>query len=77
MFYILNIILSCLYLSVIKERNTFLFLIKVLPVIFIWVFIVGGQYEIGADYGNYLSFFRYPLDDTRFESLFTGISRFA
>ena len=76
MFYILNIILSCLYLSVIKERNAFLFLIKVLPVIFLWVFIVGGQYEIGADYGNYLAFFRYPLDDVRFEVLFTGISRF-
>lgn len=76
MLYILNIILSCLYLSVIKERNTFLFLIKVLPVIFLWVFIVGGQYEIGADYGNYLVFFRYPLDDVRFEALFTGISRF-
>lgn len=76
MLYILNIILSCLYLSVIKEKNTFLFLIKVLPVIFLWVFIVGGQYEIGADYGNYLAFFRYPLGDVRFEALFTGVSRF-
>lgn len=77
MLYILNIILSCFYLSVIKEKNAFLFLIKVLPVILLWVFIVGGQYEIGADYGNYLDFFNYPLDDTRFEVLFTEISRFA
>lgn len=48
-----------------------------MPVILLWVFIVGGQFEIGQDYGNYLSFFSHPHYETRFEPFFTGVSRFA
>lgn len=75
MLYIINLIFSCLYLSQIKEKNTFLFIIKILPVILLWIFIVGGQYEIGADYDNYLGFFNHPHYETRFEPLFTWVSR--
>lgn len=77
MLYIINIIFSCLYLSLIKEQKTSLFIIKVLPVILLWVFIVGGQLDIGADYANYLSFFSFPHNDTRFEPLFVWLSRVA
>lgn len=77
MLYIINILFSCFYLSQIKERKTWLFILKVLPVIFLWVFIVGGQYDIGADYYNYLGFFSHPQYETRFEPLFTWISRIA
>ena len=75
MLYIINLLFSCIYLSQIKEKNTMLFLIKILPVIFLWVFIVGGQFKIGADYGNYLDFFSNPHSDTRFEPLFVWVSR--
>lgn len=77
MLYIINILFSCFYLSQIKERKTWLFILKVLPVIFLWAFIVGGQYDIGTDYYNYLEFFSHPQYETRFEPLFTWISRIA
>lgn len=77
MLYIINLLFSCIYLSHIKEKNTLLFLIKVLPVILLWIFIVGGQFKIGADYDNYLGFFNYPHYETRFEPLFTWVSRIA
>lgn len=77
MLYIINILFSCFYLSQIKERKTWLFILKVLPVILLWVFIIGGQYDIGADYYNYLGFFSHPQYETRFEPLFTWISRIA
>lgn len=77
MLYIINLIFSCLYLSQIKENKTSVFLIKIIPVILLWIFIVGGQFEIGADYGNYLDFFSHPHRDTRFEPLFTWVSRIA
>lgn len=77
MLYIINLIFSCFYLSQVKERRVALFLLKILPVILLWVLIVGGQYRIGTDYDNYLSFFSYPHYETRFEPLFTWISRVA
>lgn len=77
MLYIFNLLFSCFYLSRVKEKNTALFIVKVFPVILLWVFIVGGQFKIGADYDNYLSFFSNPNFTTRFEPLFTWVSRFA
>lgn len=77
MLYIINLIFSCIYLSHIREKNTLLFLIKILPVILLWIFIIGGQYDIGADYANYLVFFNYPHYETRYEPLFTWVSRTA
>ena len=66
-----------MYLSQVKEKNTFYFLIKILPVILLWVVIIGGQYEVGQDYRNYLDFFSHPHYETRFEPLFTSLSNFA
>lgn len=77
MLYIINLIFSCWYLSQVQEKNRFLFLIKIIPVILLWVFIIGGQLNIGADYDNYLGFFSYPHHETRFEPIFTWVSRFA
>ena len=77
MLYIINLIFSCLYLSQVKEKSTIWFLIKILPVILLWVLIVGGQYEVGQDYRNYLDFFSHPYYETRFEPLFTALSNFA
>lgn len=75
MLYIINLVFSCIYLSHIKEKNTLLFIIKIFPVILLWILIIGGQFEIGADYNNYLSFFNYPYYETRYEPLFTWVSR--
>lgn len=77
MLYIINLIFSCFYLSQIREKRTLLFILKILPVILLWVLIVGGQYRVGADYDNYLAFFSYPHYETRFERLFTWMSRVA
>lgn len=74
MLYIFNLFFSCFYLYMINEKNAFAFLVKIIPVIFIWVFIVGGQDNIGTDYLNYYSFFQYPSFDSRFEPLFKYIS---
>lgn len=79
MLYIINLIFCCWYLSKLKEQNlgTVQFLTRTIPVILVWVLIIGGQYNIGTDYGNYLRFFRHPHFETRFEPLFTWISRAA
>ena len=77
MLYIFNLLFSCFYLSFINEKKRFLsFLLKSIPVILIWVLIIGGQDNIGADYLNYYYFFQYPLFDNRFEPLFKYASIF-
>lgn len=75
MLYIINLLFSCIYLSHIKEKNTLFFIIKVFPVILLWIFIIGGQLGIGADYDQYLGFFNFPHYETRFEPIFTWVSR--
>lgn len=76
MLYILNLIFSCLYLSHIREENGCVkFLLKASPVILLWVLIIGGQDNIGADYNNYLTYFSYPFYEVRFEPFFVELSR--
>lgn len=75
MLYILNLIFSCFYLSYIREEsNCGKLLLKVSPVIMLWVIIIGGQDNIGTDYNNYLAYFNYPFDEVRFEPLFVELS---
>lgn len=77
MLYIINLIFSCFYLSLIREeRSCSRMLLKALPVILLWVIIIGGQLDIGADYKNYLAYFNYPFYEMRFELLFVEATRF-
>ena len=82
MVFFLNYIISvgytyCLgrYYANRKLSNGALFLV-LFPVFFLWLYICGGQYEVGTDYGSYLSILNgYDLDtylDKR-EYLFVGI----
>lgn len=61
MFYLLFLLLGCLaFYSVEKqgfsEPNS-VYVFSLLPFIGLWIFMVGGQYEIGTDYQSYLSYF--------------------
>lgn len=76
MIYIFNILFSCMYLSLVKEKKLATFLVKISPIIILWVIIIGGQSDIGADYKNYLEFFINPHYETRYEPLFSWLSRF-
>lgn len=71
MIYILNLVVSCLYLSQIREKRLVAFLFKAFPVLLIWTLIVGGQYFVGADYLQYYNYFLNPNIISRFEPLFT------
>lgn len=72
--YILNILISCIILDKIKNRRDAIRDIGIGTVIFIWTIIIGGQWYVGTDYGNYYAFFKNP-DRTDFELLFTLISK--
>ena len=72
--YLLNIIFSCFYLSRIRDR-TWNFLIKISPVILLWVLIIGSQYLVGADYLPYLYYFNNSNDPVRYEPLFVFFVR--
>ena len=76
MIYIINIIFSCMYLSLVKENRFLLYLVKISPVIILWTIIIGGQYDIGADYFNYYDYFSNPALVDRFEPLFQIITKF-
>lgn len=76
MLYIIFLLFSCFYLSQTDENRSCLkLLLKVSPVILLWVVIIGGQFEIGADYNNYLSYFNNPNFEMRFEPLFVKVTR--
>lgn len=77
MLYVIFIIFSCFYLSQInEERSCSRLLLKASPVILLWVAIIGGQFGIGADYNNYLTYFNHPHFEMRFEPLFVEVTRF-
>lgn len=55
MIYLCNLILSVSYLFVFRKKKvTF---IIILPMLVLWLFILGLQYEVGTDYSNYLLMF--------------------
>lgn len=60
MIYILFIFISCGYLSVLRNYRVLNFrktLLYGLPVILLWCLLVGGQYNVGADYFSYMEMF--------------------
>lgn len=60
MIYILFIFISCGYLSVLRNYRVINFrktLLYGLPVILLWCLLVGGQYNVGADYFSYMEMF--------------------
>lgn len=60
MVYLLFAVCSYLYLSLLskyKEVGYKTVIVFSLPVIFVWVLIIGGQYYVGTDYPTYLSLF--------------------
>lgn len=61
MVYILNLILTVSYFYFIRKVKKF-YLTFCIPILMIWIIILGGQYEVGTDYRNYLNFF-YGLRD--------------
>lgn len=75
MAYLLNLIISCCLLSQIKKNNNYQKLLVIIPVVIIWTIIVGGQYYVGADYGFYIDYFSHPIYSSRFEPIFTSLSR--
>jgi len=76
MLYALNLLVSCVYLTNIHEtKSLFKLFIKLIPILFLWTLIIGGQYYIGADYIQYYSYFLNPDADSRFEPLFKIISQ--
>lgn len=74
MVYIINLLFSCIYLSLIRGKTLKSYLIKCIPVILIWTIIVGGQKDVGTDYPVYLAFFEYPA--FVYEPIFCGITLF-
>lgn len=74
MIYIVNLLISCVYLCFVRINSWREFLPKLFLVFLIWVLIIGGQNGIGTDYNNYLYYFESPHEN-RFEPLFTYISQ--
>lgn len=60
MIYVLNLIVTVLYSYLIKSTK----ILNYIPILLIWIIILGGQYEVGKDYRNYLDFF-YGIRDSK------------
>lgn len=60
MVYILNLIFTVGYSFFVKKIKILYFI----PILSVWIIILGGQYEVGTDYNNYLKFF-YGIRDIR------------
>lgn len=80
MIYLLFLIISVTHLSVLNEFKPIHFgklLLYGVPVIILWVLLIGGQYDVGTDYFNYLEIFRSGdvsyVKENRGELLFSGI----
>ena len=60
MVYLFYVIYSCSILAILSKYKCAKYvelIIFSLPVILIWIFIIGGQYYVGTDYPSYLSLF--------------------
>lgn len=75
MLYILNIVIGCLYLSLIKISK-WSELWKLLPIVLLWTLIAGAQDNVGADYPMYFSYFNHytGVPNSRFEWMFALFS---
>lgn len=82
MIYLLFLLFSCLYLShLYKYRilSSWQLYIYFLPIILFWVLLIGGQYDVGTDYFDYLRIFNgdlYYIEENRGEFVFAALVRF-
>lgn len=60
MVYILNLVFTVGYLYLVKKTKLLYFV----PILCLWTIILGGQYEVGTDYRNYLNFY-YGIRDIK------------
>ena len=79
MIYLLFLFFCCLYLSILNRYKPIRLgklLLYGFPVIFSWGLLLGGQYNVGTDYSNYLEIFRSGnlgyIEEIRGEFLFSG-----
>ena len=76
MIYIVYLLYSFFIFKFVDTRNTLSFIIGAFLVSVPWIVIIGGQYNVGADYFPYLYFFSNPIAGGRFEPIFTFTSLF-
>lgn len=61
MFYLLFLLLGCFaFYSIEKQhlcKTYIVYLFSLLPFIGLWIFMVGGQYNVGTDYQSYMAYF--------------------
>lgn len=60
MVYLLYIIYSCSIFGILSRYKSTKYsklIVFSIPVILVWIFIIGGQYNVGTDYPNYLVLF--------------------
>ena len=76
MIYIVYLLYSFFIFKFVDVRNTFSYVVGAVLVAIPWIVIIGGQYNVGADYFPYLYFFSSPTTAGRFEPIFTFTSVF-
>lgn len=57
MVYIINVLISCVYIYMLKKEKRMKFFFF-FPVIIIWTLILGLQYGVGTDYFSYIAIFQ-------------------
>lgn len=76
MIYIVYLLYSFFIFKFVDARNRLSFFMGAALVSVPWIVIIGGQYNVGADYFPYLYFFNNPTTDGRFEPIFAFTSVF-
>ena len=76
MIYIAYLLYSYFIFKFVDVRNTLSYFVGATLVSIPWIVIVGGQYNVGADYFPYFYFFSNPTTVGRFEPIFTYTSVF-
>ena len=76
MIYVIYLFYSFFVFKFVDVRNTISYIVGAVFVAVPWVVIIGGQYNVGADYFPYLYYFSSPTTAGRFEPLFAFTSVF-
>lgn len=76
MIYIAYLLYSFFIFKFVDARSTLSYVVCAALVALPWIVIIGGQYNVGADYFPYLYFFSSPTTGVRFEPVFTFTSVF-
>ena len=76
MIYIAYLLYACFIFKFVTPQKTMSYIIGAILVSIPWIIIIGGQYNVGADYFPYLYYFNFPSTDGRFEPIFSYTSVF-